>query len=44
MNVWNGGMIVTGENQSTQKKACSRATVHHKLHVDWPGFKPRFLQ
>jgi hypothetical protein len=40
-SVWSsGGMILTEENQSTQK-TCHSATVFHKSHVDWPGREPR---
>jgi hypothetical protein len=36
-------MILTRDNQRTQKNVCQCHFVHHKFHIDWPGFNPRPL-
>ena len=39
--VWsNGGMILTGENRSTQKILFQCHFVHHKYHMEWPENEP----
>jgi hypothetical protein len=37
-------MILTRENQSTEKNLSQCNSVHHKSHTDWPRQKPRPLQ
>jgi len=38
--VWsNGGMVLTGEIEVLEGNACSSATVHHQLYVEWPGIE-----
>jgi hypothetical protein len=41
MNTQSGGMIMLGENQSTHRKTCPSASVHHKSSMHWPGIEPR---
>jgi hypothetical protein len=35
-----GEMLLTGENRSTWRDACTQCRlVHHRHHMDWPGHK-----
>jgi len=39
-----GGMILVGDNRSSQLKAVSVDFIYLRSHMDWPGIKPRPLQ